>query len=1185
MKRRAWGIVVAALVLGAGGMGWAEPYTPILLSDTQFDPKCAEPAAVRQARVTAATSATSSSLTAASGSTISSDRNYYVVQFQGPVRAAWKQQAQDVGAVLLDYVPRYAFAARMTASQASAVAGLSCVRWVGPFPAQWKYHRSLVANPKRAMAVLVKLFPGETFDRVGAYVSSHKLPYLGFTWKPEPAIRLRLPAAAIPDLAALPEVAWIQESQPPQLYNDQGQRWLNVSNVAGLPWGVDVWNTYGLFGTGQIVGIADTGLDTGNRANLHPDFLDAGGQPRLVQAYALGRPSDWSDSTTPPLAAGGHGTHVAGSVLGDGAMSGSNPAASQYTGSFAGMAPEAGLVMQSVMDSSGGLGGIPANFGQLFGQAYAAGARIHTNSWGASYDFGWYSFESFMVDDFMFQHPEMTILFSAGNDGIDWDMDGVIDSDSIGQPGTAKNCITVGATESYRPPHSGWGGLADYTWGDIWFYDYPVDPIWSDYISDNPSGMAAFSSRGPCADGRVKPDVVAPGTNIISCYSRGKMGDHSGVEELWGIYNNWYLYSGGTSMATPLTAGAAALVRQYYVRDRGYAFPTGSLIKATLVHGATDLAPGQYGTGPQQEIYQRPDQSQGWGRSNIGGTLHPELAYPGTSLIFHDYGMITETGKTDVHPVVVTSTAAPLSITLVWTDAPAAPYTYTALVNDLDLIVTAPNGHRFYGNFGSLPYADRINNVERLDFPTPLLGTYWVQVQGFNVPEGPQTYSLVITGTAGTTYSISGKVVDLASNPVSGVAVTVEGINVTPGRRLTGSTRSDGTYEVRNLSPGTYRVTPSKEFHVFTPAERRPVVTNANVTGVDFTTEVRVTYQISGFVWRDTNVPVPGIAIDIVKPDPTNPFNPPLATYAAMTDAVGHYVVGNLDPAEYIITPEAVLDYFIAPAQRGITLPSRESNTQNFYLSRLWYSLVDVYTLGPAKNPLPYTTVNLWRWEGMWRVVQTRQTNAQGYVRLGGKDAQGHQILEYGYYAIAVSKSGYVFQTSLAAPGYYAFSPNADHVEGWLPPDGPYSSAGTGTIAAFYFWGGSPQPTYSAMGLVRTLWDRPVPNVSIELRGRQTGRVFRVRTGTNGIYSQSGMPADLYQVTAQKLGWTVTPVDPETGLPDPKYEPLVRVGPPANVPPIGVDVLSIDMWMWGFDFRDMIYQYPNGRQDYWAMPL
>ncbi|XHG04967.1 hypothetical protein AWENTII_008220 [Aspergillus wentii] len=78
--------------------------------------------------------------------------------------------------------------------------------------------------------------------------------------------------------------------------------------------------------------------------------------------------------------------------------------------------------------------------------------------------------------------------------------------------GAAKNCITIGASESTRQTAS--------TYHDAWPLNYPQPPIRNDSISGNLDGMAAFSSPGPTKEGQFKPDVVAPGTSILSTRSR-----------------------------------------------------------------------------------------------------------------------------------------------------------------------------------------------------------------------------------------------------------------------------------------------------------------------------------------------------------------------------------------------------------------------------------------------------------------------------------------------------------------------------------------------------------------------------------------------------------------------------------------------------------------------------------------
>ena len=235
---------------------------------------------------------------------------------------------------------------------------------------------------------------------------------------------------------------------------------------------------------------------------------------------------------------------------------------------------------------------------------------MHSNSWGASGNFGEYDSMASNVDEYLFNHQDILVLFAAGNSGQDANQDGVIDENSISSPGTAKNVLTVGASKNYILV----GGIqktlgklrdGDKKWG--------VPPLRDDTLSNTPDGLACFSSRGPTSDGRIKPEVVSPGTNIISTR------DHQpGAELLWGAFDDNYLYSGGTSMATPLTAGAAAVARQFLVEQRQIADPSSAMVKALLMHTAYDMYPGQYGTGPTQELpTRRPNVHEGYGRVDM----------------------------------------------------------------------------------------------------------------------------------------------------------------------------------------------------------------------------------------------------------------------------------------------------------------------------------------------------------------------------------------------------------------------------------------------------------------------------------------------------------------------------------------------------------------------------------------
>lgn len=295
----------------------------------------------------------------------------------------------------------------------------------------------------------------------------------------------------------------------------------------------------------------------------------------------------------------GHGTHTVLSVLGDGGGAGEGK----------GAAPAASLVFQSVENYATTTFdcllflGLPSDLGDLFQQAYNDGARIHSNSWGSS-QAGVYTIDSANTDSFIWNHPDMTITFSAGNSGTDANADGVVDIDSMGSPATAKNVITVGASENDRQGDYGCDTDLSYmsadpyqlymtcgdmggnqinnlgTYGGIWPSSFPVEPLASDETAGNQEQIAAFSSRGPTDDGRIKPDVVAPGTWVLSGYSgRYQEGYDASVNpqnglyqwDGWGIpWNQDYKYMGGTSMANPIVAGAAAVIRDFYQKRYGH---------------------------------------------------------------------------------------------------------------------------------------------------------------------------------------------------------------------------------------------------------------------------------------------------------------------------------------------------------------------------------------------------------------------------------------------------------------------------------------------------------------------------------------------------------------------------------------------------------------------------------------
>ena len=335
------------------------------------------------------------------------------------------------------------------------------------------------------------------------------------------------------------------------------------------------------------------------------------------------------------------------------------------------------------------------------------GAAIHSNSWhddtAGSGNPATYNQTAEDVDTFVWNDEDNLVLGSAGNNG-----------EEQGPPGTAKNAICVGATQ--RDPN-------EMTFGD-----------------GNP---------GPTADGRRKPDLFAPGCTITSAQSATACG----------IVLDQVIFPPppvcATSWATPATSGTAGLVRQYYTegwyptgtKQPHNAFtPSGALLKATLINSTIDM------TG----IAGYPGNQEGWGLMRLNNTLF----FPGgpRNLRVWDTRNVDglNTGESRTHNVQIASNAQPLRITLVWSDPPGDAGAALPVVNDLNLVVTSPDGTQtFIGNDFNAGVsaantgnaADALNNVEMVVINTPAPGNWTVTINGtaVNVGNPGQGYALVAT--------------------------------------------------------------------------------------------------------------------------------------------------------------------------------------------------------------------------------------------------------------------------------------------------------------------------------------------------------------------------------------------------------------------------------------------------------
>ena len=361
--------------------------------------------------------------------------------------------------------------------------------------------------------------------------------------------------------------------------------------------------------------------------------------------------------------------------------------------------------------------------------AFAAGERVCAEIRGIA-DAGAYGEEARAVDRFVWEHPEMLVVAAAGNAAVDLNpADGVADAGSAGSPATAKNALAVGAAEGR--------GAATRVWRDSWPEDFAVQPIALDPMAqaDGPQGMAAFSGRGPCADGRLKPDLVAPGTFVAVPRS-----PHA-AETGWGVAADTnFIYSGGTGVAAEQVAAAAQQARQWLREQRGLPAPSAALVKALLINGARDLAPGQYGAGAKQEIpFARPNAVQGFGLLDLARALRTGA---GEVLELRDAPGLAA-GAADAVEMKTDSAGGRFAVTLAYSDYAAAPGAGRQLVNDLDLSVRTPSGTILRPNGSSS--SDAENNVEQIEFEADEAGAYVARVEARAVPMGgTQPYALVI---------------------------------------------------------------------------------------------------------------------------------------------------------------------------------------------------------------------------------------------------------------------------------------------------------------------------------------------------------------------------------------------------------------------------------------------------------
>jgi serine protease AprX len=622
----------------------------------------------------------------------------FLVQLEGTLTPEWQKALRELGVEVVKYVPDDAFITRFAKASVESVRALSFVRWVGPYRADYKLHPKL-ATTARAMAatngviaVSVLLAPQAAAAELAAVRSLFSTISHESVLRQGTFLRGSLAPGQLDALAQSGAVLWVERAPRRKLVDEAASKLVGGDDGrVGTP---TVSQQLGFDGAGVTVCVADTGLDSGDTNSMHPDLS---GRVTGFQYYGS-TVTDGSDGY-------GHGTHCAGIVAGNAATGETDPDTGGLYG--LGVAPGSKLFIERIFDADAfPVDPFPSD-DTLTADAVRHGADIGSNSWGNDVQ-GEYDIDSAQFDELVRDADPSTpgdqpyiLEFSSGNAGPD--------SQTVDSPASAKNVIATGASENVTGTVALGFGL----------------------YADGPDTMADFSSRGPCEDGRIKPDLVAPGTWIASAASIAAPNEASIA---WSTIDDYYVYMGGTSMAGPHASGAAAVFVQYYKSQHANAMPSPALVKAALINSANELDQLNGGPGPI------PNNDEGWGRITLTNIIFTNIRTAPRYYEYVDQSVLLSNGQIYAHHTLVRNSDQPLKITLAYTDVAGFPGAIPALVNDLDLEVVAPDGTLYRGNqfagsdsVPNAPSPDNLNNVEAVHLSRPLPGDYLVRVRARHV--------------------------------------------------------------------------------------------------------------------------------------------------------------------------------------------------------------------------------------------------------------------------------------------------------------------------------------------------------------------------------------------------------------------------------------------------------------------
>ena len=618
-------------------------------------------------------------------------------------------------------------------------------RWVGEYQPAYKLSPALDRQPGSPYAMTVLAFPDADIVALRAGLEGAGARVLAQSSNGLNKIfRIEAPGPATTALANLEDVVWIEPYVQPVMDNSSVQWEVQTFATSNRR----LWDL-GIHGEGQIIHHSDSGIDMTHEMYNDPavPVTTFGDYPthRKVVHYEQGSP-DPNIAFGDHSGASFHGTHTSGTAAGN-----------DLTGPLSGFDGVAKFARIWHSDLGGPVLGSsvspPVDLNDLYQPSYAGNAagaaRVSTNSWGAPVS-GAYTVDAANADLFMWNHPDYLICYSNGNSGAPV---------TVGSPATAKNVVSVGGT--------GNGSISSAK--TIYF----------------------STSRGPTLDGRRKPTLCSPASSVTSA--------QAGPASYGGL--------SGTSMASPNTAGTAALLRQYC--EEGW-YPTGTKVPANGFSPSAALVKAMLVNSGVNDItsFVAPDFNVGYGRICADTVLY--FAGDKKRLLLVDQTAGLGHGEMIEYKVNVMNDSTSLEAALCWTDYPASASSSIQLVNNLNLTVTngilTYKGNVYTGGFSATGGSYDVRNVEEavlVRFPS--VGVWTIRVEGSNVPVGPQPFALAITGGVGVaagalaldraSYGSSGLVEVLVTdtNAGSSVNVTMASTSEPAGETLTIS-GADGVY-------------------------------------------------------------------------------------------------------------------------------------------------------------------------------------------------------------------------------------------------------------------------------------------------------------------------------------------------------------------------------------------------------